>query len=174
MLLICSYKAPHACVFSISMILFTSSPTGLRSPESCDINLCWQFLFCGAFFQIDFVGEAALWIDNSAWVWQLRGQTQAWYTQTLSIYIFFSCCHTAVSHPAELSINSLLIKNLFRYLRLLFFSPSLLIVEAVCKSLEEREDGEREGKERLRRKEVRGKKGKRKGLTFRSGRKKMK
>lgn len=98
-------------------------------------------------------GGAGLRIDNSAWVWQLRVTHTHTHTDTPHVYIasFFSpCSPTAVSLPPELSINSLLIKNLFCYLRWAFIFSSTsstssfsLVVKAACKSWRER--GEEKG-----------------------------
>lgn len=166
MLLLCSYKAACARVFSISMITSTTSLTGILSPESCDGNLCCQFLFCGAFFPIDFAGEPACGLiiqhEFDSCVARQRLDTHK------HIFLFFFSSHspTAVSLPLELSINSLLIKNLFRYLRSAFFfsPPSLLWRQCV-----NHYRGERKTKGWGK---AREKKSKKRGLTFTSGRKK--
>lgn len=95
----------------------------IRSQRSSGCNLRWQFSLCGAFRHIDFAGGGAgRRIDKSAWAWQLRGRTEAWYAGTSRVNVFF-CSPTAAKLPRKLSINLLLIKNLFCYLRLAFASP---------------------------------------------------
>ncbi len=139
MLLLCSYKAVCARVLSISMITCTPPLTGILSPESCDGNLCCQFLFCAAFFPIDFAGEPACGLiiqhEFDSCVARQRLDTHKHIFFFFSFLFFWSCSPTAVSLPLELSINSLLIKNLFRYLRsasFFFFFPPLSLLWRQC------------------------------------------
>lgn len=138
------------------MTTLTTSLTGIRAPESCDGNPVLPGFALQRILSDWFFSRAGLQIDNSAWVWQLRGQTD---TQTSCVSFFPAALQLSAFSP-ELPINSQLIKNLFCYLRLAFFA-ALLIVEAVCKSLQKREE-----KERLRGR----KKKKENGVTFTSGR----
>lgn len=64
-------------------------------------------------------------------------------TQRHHVYRFYFslCCPTAANPRLELSINSLVIKNLVCYLRLAFSAP--FFEGAVSKSLQGDEDGER-------------------------------
>lgn len=71
---------------------------GVHSPESCDGSLCWIY---------------------SARVWQLPGQAE---THKPHVFLFSAALQLS-AFPPELSINSLLIKNLFRYLRSAFPPP---------------------------------------------------
>lgn len=134
-------------MFSISISTVTSSLTGIRITESCDSNLGMP-VFVLQCIQIDLAGEAGLRIDKSTWVWQLRGQTDAWYRETsymcVCIYIyFFSHSSTAVSLPLnQFTAN----KKFIMLFKIGFFFTSLLILGALCKSLQEQEDGERRRK----------------------------
>lgn len=144
----------------VSVITFNTSLKQIHSPPSCDGNLYYQFLFCCTFFQLGFVEE--LQIDNLAKVWQLRSQIFStcvclYFLQPYSCQLLF----------AELSVNSLLIKNLFCYLRSDFFSPPFLLgSQCVNHYRRVRIDGQRA--ERI--KKVQQKKW-RNGVTFNSGRK---
>lgn len=83
------------------------------------------------------------------------------YIYLLIYSFFFFCSPTAVSIPLELSINSLLIKNLFCYLRSAFSSPPSLLwgecvnhygsvrMERKTRRFEGRGTGEKERKENV-------------------------
>lgn len=145
-----------------------------RRTGSCDGTPRCHILARGTVFKIDFAREAGLWIDKSAWVWQLRGQTGLIHTDLMRIYIYlftylvfflqpYSC------QPSPWIINQFTADKKFILLfKIGFFFSALPIVGAVCKSLREREDGAKDTKVWGKR-ERRERKKRKRGLTFTSG-----
>lgn len=125
-----------------------------RRNGSCDGTLRCHILARGTVFQIDFARKAAPWIDKSARVWQLRGQTGLIHRDLARIYIYlliysFFFLQPYSCQPSPWISNQFTADKKFILLfKIGFFFSALPIVGAVCKSLREREDGVKDTKVR--------------------------
>lgn len=113
-----------------------------------------------------FCRRAGLRIDNSAWVWQLRGQTETWYTQTyFSFFLFFPQPYSCQPSPWIINQFAADKKFISLFKVCFFFSPPSLLWRQCVNHYR----GERKTKGWGK---AREKKSKKRGLTFTSGRKK--